>query len=146
MNYKCLFLLSKARGTCQAVISDRYAELKGVPLYRQTLQKLGESFAVFIMRALFSLQIRAWLVMLHVTVVLTFVRSSLRFHLPMKLKANWASTAFPQVPRFEVPSRYDTCKLLISGVVGTDPKEIYLKSGHYVVNFAVSPCTLLLFF
>ena len=76
--------------------------------------------------------------MLHVVVVFGFVRSSLRFHVPVKLKANWASTAFTQVPRFEMPSRYDTCKLLISGVVGTDPKEIYLKSGHYVVNFAVS--------
>ena len=76
--------------------------------------------------------------MLHAVVVFGFVRSSLRFHVPVKLKANWASTAFTQVPRFEVPSRYDTCKLLISGVVGTDPKEIYLKSGHYVVNFAVS--------
>jgi hypothetical protein len=35
------------------------------------------------------------------------------------------------------PPRHDTCKVFISGVVGSDAKEIYLKSGHYVVNFAV---------
>lgn len=79
-------------------------------------------------------------VILKVGFVLGFVRQSLRYRVPIKLKANWASTAFNQVPRTETPSRYDTCKLLVSGVVGTEPKEIYLKSGHYVVNFAVR-CT-----
>jgi single-stranded DNA-binding protein len=47
-----------------------------------------------------------------------------------------------RVQRFDdqtlsAPPRHDTCKVLISGVVGSDAKEIYLKSGHYVVNFAV---------
>eukprot|EP01032_Pedospumella_encystans_P022954 gene22954-25999_t len=35
--------------------------------------------------------------MLHAVVVFGFVRSSLRFHVPVKLKANWASTAFTQL-------------------------------------------------
>ena len=58
------------------------------------------------------------------------------FSLPVR-KMNMCSAGFDQTPRSHVPLRHDACKLLISGVVGTEPKEIYLKSGHYVVNFAV---------
>lgn len=42
-----------------------------------------------------------------------------------------------QVQRSEIPTRYDSCKMLITGVVGTDPREVYMKNGHYVVTFAV---------
>lgn len=46
-----------------------------------------------------------------------------------------------QVQRSEVPTRYDSCKMLITGVVGTDPREVYMKNRHYVINFAVSMST-----
>lgn len=36
------------------------------------------------------------------------------------------------------PQRYDNCKMLVTGVVGTVPQERYLSNGHYVLNFAVS--------
>lgn len=45
--------------------------------------------------------------------------------------------------RSEIPRRFDTCLLLVSGVVGVEPKDVYLPDGHYVVNFSV---TLLLTF
>ena len=37
-----------------------------------------------------------------------------------------------------VPQRTDMCRIFVSGVVGTEPKEAYLSHGHYVVNFAVA--------
>ena len=37
-----------------------------------------------------------------------------------------------------MPKRKDTCKLLISGIIGTDPKEAYLSNDHYVINFALA--------
>lgn len=37
-----------------------------------------------------------------------------------------------------IPKRKDTCKLLISGIIGTDPKEAYLSNDHYVINFALA--------
>ena len=37
-----------------------------------------------------------------------------------------------------IPQRRDTCKLLISGVIGTEPKEAYLSNNHYVINFALA--------
>ena len=40
--------------------------------------------------------------------------------------------------RSTVPSRTDTCMILLSGIVGTEPKETYLSNGHYVVNFAMA--------
>lgn len=43
-----------------------------------------------------------------------------------------------QVARSTVPSRSDTCKILISGDIGTEPREAYLKNGHYVLNFALA--------
>ena len=42
-----------------------------------------------------------------------------------------------QVQRNFTPQRNDVCKILISGIVGTDPKEAYLSNGHYVKNFAL---------
>jgi hypothetical protein len=42
--------------------------------------------------------------------------------------------------RQDIPSRYDTCIVLADGVIGMDTKEMYLKNGHYVVNFPVSNC------
>lgn len=36
------------------------------------------------------------------------------------------------------PSRQDTCIMLFSGVIGTQPKETYLKQGNYVIRFSVS--------
>jgi hypothetical protein len=35
------------------------------------------------------------------------------------------------------PSRNDLCEMFVSGYIGTEPKEVYLANGHYVVNFAV---------
>lgn len=43
-----------------------------------------------------------------------------------------------QVERSLIPSRYDTCKILLSGTVGNEPKEIYLSNGHYVINFSLA--------
>lgn len=48
----------------------------------------------------------------------------------------------PQEPRSEIPSRFDTCLLIVTGIIGVDPKETYLKNGHYVLNFPVSYCEL----
>ena len=38
--------------------------------------------------------------------------------------------------------RNDTCKVLITGVIGTDAKETYFRTGHYVVRFNVSSLTI----
>lgn len=40
--------------------------------------------------------------------------------------------------RSDVPSRYDTCLVFATGYIGVEPKEMYLKNGHYVVSFPVS--------
>jgi hypothetical protein len=37
-----------------------------------------------------------------------------------------------------VPSRKDMCRVFISGVIGSDPRETYLKNGHYVVSFSLA--------
>jgi hypothetical protein len=37
-----------------------------------------------------------------------------------------------------IPKRKDTCKLLLSGIIGTEPKEAYLSNNHYVINFALA--------
>ncbi len=72
-------------------------------------------------------------------VILTLVRV-VSFRVPGHWKAS--TTRLPAENHFDQsqnsPSRHDTCKVLISGVVGTEAKEIYMKNGHYVVNFAVS--------
>jgi hypothetical protein len=44
----------------------------------------------------------------------------------------------PREERSLVPQRQDMCRIFVSGIVGTEPKEAYLKHGHYVVNFAVA--------
>ena len=41
-------------------------------------------------------------------------------------------------PRSTIPQRKDTCRLFVSGVIGTDPKEAFLSNGHYVMNFALA--------
>ena len=44
----------------------------------------------------------------------------------------------PQQPmRSEIPSRFDHCSLILSGICGTEPKESFLSNGNYVVNFAL---------
>ena len=43
-----------------------------------------------------------------------------------------------QTERTTVPSRNDICRVFITGVIGTEPKEAYLANGHYVINFAVA--------
>lgn len=83
------------------------------------------------MRLIFLLYLYLYLSLLGVAY--SFLRP---FSLPVR-KINMCGPGFDQTPRSNVPLRYDACKLLISGVVGTEPKEIYLKNGHYVVNFAV---------
>ena len=40
--------------------------------------------------------------------------------------------------RSKVPARRDTCKVFISGVIGTDPREAFLSNGHYVMNFGLA--------
>jgi hypothetical protein len=35
------------------------------------------------------------------------------------------------------PAAIDTCKILFSGFVGTDPKDVYLKNDQYIVSFLV---------
>lgn len=39
--------------------------------------------------------------------------------------------------RSEIPSRYDTCLVFSDGIIGMEPKDVYLKNGHHVVNFPV---------
>lgn len=41
-------------------------------------------------------------------------------------------------PRSKTPMRYDTCKVFISGVIGSDPREAFLSNGHYVMNFGLA--------
>lgn len=36
------------------------------------------------------------------------------------------------------PTRQDVFSIFFSGVVGVEPKEAHLKSGHYVKNFPVT--------
>lgn len=36
------------------------------------------------------------------------------------------------------PSRNDVCETFISGYIGTEPKEIYLANGHYLLTFSVN--------
>lgn len=40
-------------------------------------------------------------------------------------------------PRSEIPTRYDTCLVIADGIIGMEPKDMYLKNGHHVVNFPV---------
>ena len=54
------------------------------------------------------------------------------------LQSSFPSNNENQVKRSEIPTRYDFCKVLVSGVVGTPPKEVFLANGHYAQNFAVS--------
>lgn len=44
----------------------------------------------------------------------------------------------PRPERSLVPQRNDICRIYFSGIVGVEPKETYLKHGHYVVNFAIA--------
>ena len=44
----------------------------------------------------------------------------------------------PQIERSTTPSRYDICRMYVTGVIGTEPKETYLANGHYVINFALA--------
>ena len=41
-------------------------------------------------------------------------------------------------PRSTIPQRKDTCRMFVSGVIGTDPREAFLSNGHYVMNFALA--------
>ena len=40
--------------------------------------------------------------------------------------------------RSKIPQRKDTCKVFISGVIGSDPREAFLSNGHYVMNFGLA--------
>jgi hypothetical protein len=40
--------------------------------------------------------------------------------------------------RLEIPTRFDTCFMLVSGVIGVEPKEIFFKNGNYLHTFPVS--------
>ena len=44
----------------------------------------------------------------------------------------------PMVERSTTPARRDTCRLFLSGVIGTDPREQYLSNGNYVLNFQLA--------
>eukprot|EP01041_Mallomonas_annulata_P009726 gene9726-20227_t len=39
--------------------------------------------------------------------------------------------------RSTIPKRNDFCRIYISGVIGSDPKEFYLANGHYVISFSL---------
>ena len=43
-----------------------------------------------------------------------------------------------QIERSTTPSRYDVCRVFVTGDVCTEPRETYLANGHYVVNFAIA--------
>ena len=43
-----------------------------------------------------------------------------------------------QEPYAIEPSRYDTCRIFVSGIIGIEPREAYLSNGHYVINFALA--------
>lgn len=43
-----------------------------------------------------------------------------------------------RLERSPIPSRNDICRMFVTGVVGTEPKETFLANGHYVLNFAVA--------
>jgi len=49
------------------------------------------------------------------------------------------STATPIQGKSEVPSRYDTCFLVASGVIGANSKEIHLPN-NYLQQFPVGVC------
>lgn len=36
------------------------------------------------------------------------------------------------------PSRFDTFKIVFSGCVGVEPKDLFLKNGHHVKSFPVT--------
>jgi len=59
-------------------------------------------------------------------------RPSQNFNIPTN---PYISTSISSSSSF--PSRQDTCLMLFSGVIGTQPKEIYLRQGNYVVRFSV---------
>lgn len=88
---------------------------------------------------LFGDQIGKYLIMFRILLFVVLLASTDGFVRYRKLLPTLqrCTNSYNQVPRSEIPSRFDTCKVLISGVVGTEPKEIYMKNGHYVVNFAV---------
>jgi single-stranded DNA-binding protein len=44
----------------------------------------------------------------------------------------------PQIERSTTPARNDVCRVFVTGVVGTEPRETYLANGHYVINFALA--------
>ena len=57
---------------------------------------------------------------------------------PQQQKSAYPQQSQPQQPpRNEMPSRYDHCSLILSGICGTEPKESFLSNGNYVVNFAL---------
>lgn len=41
-------------------------------------------------------------------------------------------------PRSKIPQRRDTMRVIVSGVLGADPKETYLSNDHYVINFPLA--------
>ena len=44
----------------------------------------------------------------------------------------------PPIERSTIPSRNDICKIFISGVIGSEPKENYLSNGHLVMSFSLA--------
>ena len=54
------------------------------------------------------------------------------------LSQNQVQISDDQVSRSLIPKRKDTCKMFISGIIGTEPKEAYLNNNHYVINFALA--------
>jgi len=62
------------------------------------------------------------------------VRSSRRFS-----SVDGGEDGAPPAERTTVPTRRDTCRLLVSGVVGSPPKETYLAVGNnFVLNFPLA--------
>lgn len=79
-----------------------------------------------------------WLTVFLVTILFKSSWSLTPLRAPLLRRYNnLYSGSYNQALNTGTPPRNDVCKVLISGVVGTEPKEIYLKNGHYVINFAV---------
>lgn len=47
--------------------------------------------------------------------------------------------------RIDIPQRFDTCMMLVSGIIGVEPKEIFFKNGNYLNSFPASDIVYLMY-
>lgn len=69
-------------------------------------------------------------------------KSSMRSNQKSILRSSEEGANFGEAPtqiqRSTEPSRHDICRMFLSGIVATEPKETYLANGHYVLNFQIA--------